>query len=341
MMTQGSLRIGRFSVLLHRRGIVVAGVLLALVFAIAILAVQLGRYPMALPQILATLSGGGDAIAEMIVLDNRLPRILTAIGAGAAFGFAGAMFQTMLRNPLASPDVIGFSAGASCGALMGMMAFGSTFVLPGALIGGLLTAFAVLALSWHRGIQPYRLILIGIGASLTLSALADLMMSRLDMLTAAEMAKWLVGTLNARNWTDVIMIWIGLLILAPIALWLQFALSRLAMEDDIATGLGVALSPARLAVTVTGVVLVALAVSVVGPLPFVAFISGPIARRLVKGARPALLAAATVGALITLLADTAARAMPVVQLPAGVFTAVIGAPVLMWLLGVQFNKGKI
>ena len=186
MMTQGSLRIGRFSVLLHRRGIVVAGVLLALVFAIAILAVQLGRYPMALPQILATLSGGGDAIAEMIVLDNRLPRILTAIGAGAAFGFAGAMFQTMLRNPLASPDVIGFSAGASCGALMGMMAFGGTFVLPGALIGGLLTAFAVLTMSLHRRIHPSPLILLGIGASLTLSVPAYLRMSPLYLLSAVE-----------------------------------------------------------------------------------------------------------------------------------------------------------
>lgn len=305
-------------------------------------AVWLGVFPVSIQSILNAVFGSDrtDPIERMIIVDSRLPRILVAIGAGAAFGLGGAMFQTMLRNPLASPDVIGFSAGASCGALAALILTGG-FVLPGAIVGGLATAFAVTLLAWKGGLHPYRLILIGIGASLVLSALADLLMSRLDAKVAADMAKWLIGTLNARDWNDVRLVWIGLLILMPLALWLQFPLARLAMSDDTATGLGVALTPARLTITATGVGLVALAVSVAGPLPFVAFVAGPIARRLVKGGVRRFLAAAVVGALVVLLADTLARMVPVVQLPAGAFTALIGAPVLMWLLVVQFRKGTL
>ena len=341
MTPEPALRLGRYSILLNRRAMVV-GVALALLAVAATLGALLqGRYPVDLATIVVSLSGRADAIVQMIVIDNRMPRILTALGAGAALGLAGAMLQTMLRNPLASPDVIGFSAGARCGALVAMLYWGESFVLPGALGGALATALAVMAMSWRYGIQPYRLILIGIGASMTLTALADLMMSRLDVLTAAEMAQWLVGTLSARNWDDVTMVWAGLLVLTPAALWLQFALERMAMDDDIATGLGLALSPLRLGVMVTSVTLVALAVTVAGPLPFVAFVSGPIARRLVREARPAIFAAALIGGLVTLLADTAARAVPMYNLPAGIFTALIGAPVLIWLLVVQIKKENI
>lgn len=341
MMPEPALRLGRYSILLNRRAMVVGLALALLAVAATLGALLQGRYPADLATILASLVGRADSIVQMIVIDNRMPRILTALGAGAALGLAGAMLQTMLRNPLASPDVIGFSAGGRCGALAAMLYWGESFVLPGALAGALVTALAVMALSWRYGIQPYRLILVGIGASMTLTALADLMMSRLDVLTAAEMAQWLVGTLSARNWDDVTMVWVGLLLLTPAALWLQFALARMAMDDDIATGLGLALLPLRLGVMVTSVTLVALAVTVAGPLPFVAFVSGPIARRLVRGARPAIFAAALIGGLVTLLGDTAARAVPIYNLPAGIFTALIGAPVLIWLLVVQIKKGKI
>ncbi|KIC42133.1 enterobactin ABC transporter permease [Ruegeria sp. ANG-R] len=334
------LRLPYLSFLFSRRAIV-AGSALAILLAITLtVSVKLGAFPLSWSQIIATFARRADDVQQMIVLDHRLPRILTAIGAGAAFGLAGAMFQTMLRNPLATPDVIGFSAGASCGALLAMILTGG-FILPGALAGGLVTAAAVTALAWHNGLQPYRLILIGIGASLTLSAGADLLMTKIDALTAAEMAKWLIGTLNTRDWSDVRLVWLGLTFLFPLALWLQFPLSRMAMSDDITTGLGLPLSPLRLLVTACAVALVALGVSVAGPLPFVAFVSGPIARRIVRGGSPAMLPAATVGALVTLLADMAARSFPIVQLPAGVCTAMIGAPVLMWLLLVQFRKGTL
>ncbi|SDW97794.1 iron complex transport system permease protein [Ruegeria halocynthiae] len=323
----------------QRAASVGSGLFLALLIAF-VASVQLGAFPLSLQQTWSTFSGNSEGVQRMIVIEHRLPRILTAIGAGAAFGMAGSMFQTMLRNPLASPDVIGFNAGASCGALLAMALTGD-FVLPGAMTGGIITAIAVSALAWNNGLHPYRLILIGIGASLTLMACADVLMTKLDALTAAEMAKWLVGTLNTRDWDDVFLVWTGLALLTPLVIWLQFPLSRICMADDIATGLGLTLSPMRMLITATAVALVALAVSVAGPLPFVAFVSGPIARRLVRGGSPAVLHSAVVGAIVTLLADIAARSVPIAQLPAGVFTAIIGAPVLMWLLLVQFRKGTL
>ncbi|MBV1897441.1 MAG: iron chelate uptake ABC transporter family permease subunit [Rhodobacteraceae bacterium] len=334
------LRLSFVSLQISRRALIVSAVLSLLMLSLLMLSVSMGYYPLSLTRIIAAIGDHASEVEQMIVMDHRLPRILSAVGAGAAFGLAGAMFQTMLRNPLASPDVIGFNAGAAFGALAAIVMTGAN-ILPGALIGGLLTAAAVTALAWHNGLHPYRLILVGIGASLTLVAGADLLMSRLDSMTASEMAKWLIGTLNSRDWGDVRLIWGGLALMLPLCLWLQFPLSRLAMDDDISTSLGLALSPLRLTITTTGVALVALAVSVAGPLPFVAFVSGPIARRIVGGGKPALLASAMIGALVTLLADTLARSVPIVQLPAGVFTALIGAPVLMWLLLVQFRKGTL
>lgn len=334
------LRLPFVSFQISQRALSVTVTLFLVLLTTLLASVQLGAYPLSFPQIKAAVFGGSDDIHRMVVIDHRLPRILTAIGAGAAFGLAGSMFQTMLRNPLASPDVIGFSAGASCGALLAMILTGGS-VLFGALAGGLVTAVAVTALAWKDGLHPYRLILVGIGASLTLMAGADLLMSRLDTLSATEMSKWLVGTLNARSWQDVHLIWSGLVVLMPLVLWLQFPLTRMAMSDEIVTGLGLALSPLRLTVTAAAVALVALGVSVAGPLPFVAFVSGPIARQLLRGGRPGLMQSALVGSVVTLLADMAARSVPVVQLPAGVFTAIIGAPVLMWLLLAQFRKGTL
>ncbi|MFS4580638.1 FecCD family ABC transporter permease [Phaeobacter sp. C3_T13_0] len=335
-----TLRLSKLSLQISRHATVIAAFLLIVLFAATSLALMLGSYPLNTAAMLEVFSGGGTAIQQMILMDHRLTRILTALGAGAAFGLSGAMFQTMMRNPLASPDVIGFNAGASCGALTAMMLTGG-MVLPGAIAGAMLSAAAVTLLAWKDGLPPYRLILTGVGASLALTAVGDLLISRMDTQTASDMAKWLIGTLNARDWSNVALIWCGLALLAPMVVWLQFPLSRLGMKDDIATGLGMALSPLRLAITSVAILLAALAVSTAGPLPFVAFAAGPIARRLIPNGKPVLLASAASGSLITLLADTAARAVPLIQLPAGVFTALIGAPVLIWLLLAQFKKGAL
>ncbi len=341
-----AIRIRRASLTWRLRHLVTALALLGLAGAAALLALDLGSYPIRALDLRAALGSEMAAIPRMILLDHRLPRILVALGAGAALGLSGAIFQSMLRNPLASPDVIGFNAGASCGAVLAVLVYGSArMVLPWALTGGLLTAALVLALAWDRrpggGLDPYRLILIGIGASLTLGATGDLLMSMTDENRAADMAQWLVGSLNARSLSDAALVWGGLALLCPALIWLHFPLSRMTLSDDMARSFGLPLPFLRLCLTVLGVLLAALAVSVAGPLPFVAFVAGPVARRLLGTGAPVLLAAALVGALVTLGADTAARLVPMVQLPAGVFTALLGAPVLMALLIAQTRKGAL
>ena len=307
---------------------------------LALAALFAGSYPIQPGGMWPVLTGRADPIATMIVLDHRLPRILTAIGAGAALGLAGAMVQTMLRNPLAAPDIIGFTAGANVGALLAVLLTGG-MILTGALLGGALAAAAVIALAWRGGLDTQRLILVGLGASLSLGAAGDLLLSFTDEHTAADMARWLTGTLHARGPAEVALVWGGLALLAPAMVWIAFPLGRMALSDDIVTGLGLPLMRLRLAVTALAIALVALAVSVAGPLPFVAFVSGPIARRLIRNGGPALGAAAVIGALVTLGADSVARAIPYFRLPAGVFTAMIGAPVLVWLLWVQARKGRL
>ncbi|MEM7506196.1 MAG: iron chelate uptake ABC transporter family permease subunit [Pseudomonadota bacterium] len=314
--------------------------LAALVLVFAISFVTVGTYPMSLGQILGTLAGSGSDIERMIVIDHRLPRILVAIGAGAAFGLSGALFQTMLRNPLASPDWIGFTSGASFGALVAVALTGG-FVLIGAVTGVVVAACLILALAWRSGFDPYRLVLIGIGVNLSIAAAAELLLARVDLLTATEMVAWLVGSLNARDWTDVTLLGFGLIVLVPMAIWLGFPLVRMGMSDDIARGLGLPLMGLRLMVATVGIGFVALAVCVAGPLPFVAFVAAPIARGLEGGGGAALPTTALVGALIVLCADFAARSVPLVALPAGVFTAMIGAPVLIGILFRQLRGGDV
>ncbi len=335
-----TLRLPFLSLALSARALAVGTGLLLLLALGSGLALRLGSFVFSQESWLAILFGAGTEIERMVLLDHRLPRILTALGAGACFGLSGTMFQTMMRNPLAAPDVIGFNAGASCGALVAIILTGGN-VLLGALAGALLTAGLVVSLAWKDGLQPQRLVLIGIGIGLALAALGDLLLSRTDARTAADMAEWLIGTLNARDWQDVTIVWSGLLLLVPALVWVHFPLARLGLSDDLSRSLGLSLSPLRLTITGLGILLAALAVCTAGPLPFVAFAAGPIARALVPNGTPVLLGSAAIGALLVLAADTAARMVPSIQLPAGVFTALIGGPVMIWLLMAQFRKGKL
>lgn len=299
-----------------------------------------GTYPITFGDFSAALQGEGDAVTRMIAIDHRLPRLLVAIGVGFAFGLAGEIVQTLLRNPLASPDVIGFTAGASVGAVVAVLISGSTAaILFGALSGGTMAAVLILGLAWRHGIRPGQIVLMGIGITMTLSVVNDLLMTSFTIHDAADIAKWLVGSLDARSWHDVSLVWCGLLLLAPLCFFSQFSIARLALRDEIALTLGIGVDRTRLSGFALAVLLVALAVGAAGPLPFVAFVAGPIAHGLTRTMRPSLLTAALIGALVTLGADTAANSLPGgLSLPAGIFTALIGAPVLIWTLFLQTRK---
>ncbi|MEM9359936.1 MAG: iron chelate uptake ABC transporter family permease subunit [Pseudomonadota bacterium] len=315
-------------------------VLLALLLTCFLLTLTIGTFPLSIREVIAAVFDDSDPVRHMIVADHRLPRALAAMGCGIALGAAGALFQTMLRNPLASPDWIGFTSGASFGALLAIHMFGG-YLIVGALTGAAITASLVLALAFDRGLNIRNLVIIGIGANLMIGAAADLLLARVDLMTAADMSKWLVGALNGRDWSDAQLIWTGLVILAPALFINEFYLRPSILGDTTAQGLGMSLSSTRLATALLGILLVTLAVCVAGPLAFVAFVSAPIAKRLEGGVTTALLSASMIGGMIVLLADIASRFTPLVQLPTGVFTALVGAPILIWLLLLETRRGHL
>ena len=317
--------------------------LLAVIFMVAIWSISAGDFPLSVADIWASLIGGGQKSHDFIIYKLRLPRLLTGLAVGAAFGMSGAIFQSLARNPLASPDIIGFNSGAALGAVLMIVSFGASGIMIalGAVAGGLLTAMLVFILSWKGGLNPYRLVLVGIGVGFAVYAGVSFVMTRTDIFYAAAAQHWLTGTLNARIWRDVYMTWLGFGLLAPLALGLQMSLDRLEMGDDMARALGVRINLVRGLIAIIGVLLVSIAVAGAGPIGFVSLVAAPIARRLTFSSGACLGGAALVGALVLISADLVGRIGFEAQLPAGVFTAIIGAPFLLWLLATQIRKGAM
>lgn len=321
---------------------------LALAVALVLLSVwsiSAGDFPIPFGDVVATLLGQGQGSNTFIVFGLRLPRLLTGIAVGVAFGISGAIFQSLARNPLASPDIIGFNSGASLGAVTMIIVFGASgfAVALGALGGGLATAVIVYFLSIQRGsMQPLRLVLVGIGIGFAAYAGVEFLMTRSDIFEAAAAQAWLTGTLNARVWLHVVIIAIGVVVLVPAALLIQRALDRLESGDDMAAALGIRVEQARLFASIVGVLLAALAVASAGPIAFVALTSGPIARRLIDASGSSLVTSAMVGAVLVTASDLAGRLLfAPMQLPVGIFTAILGAPYLLWLLATQIRKGAM
>ncbi|MBG6215966.1 iron complex transport system permease protein [Arthrobacter sp. CAN_A6] len=322
-----------------RRRCALAAGLVAALFAVNVL---LGTYTVTVPDFFRILGGAEIPGATFIVLENKLPRAVVGVLVGAAFGVAGAIFQTMLRNPLASPDIIGISYGASAAAVTAIVVFGAAGagVSAAALIGALAVAAMIYAISRRGGVAGYRLILVGIGFAAMLHALVNFLITRTDIRTAADALVWLTGSLNSSNWDRATVLFWGLLVLVPAAVVFSRSLSGLELGDEAAAGLGIRVEASRLALLITGVSLAALATAAAGPIASVAFLSGPIARRLLKGA-PSLTMAALVGAVLVLAADfIAANLVPGVSLPVGVITGALGAPFLLWLLVTANRAGQ-
>ena len=290
---------------------------------------------------------GGPKIpgASFIVMENKLPRAVIGALIGIAFGLAGALFQTMLRNPLASPDVIGISSGASAAAVVAIVVFGASgaAVSGAALAGALAVAALIHAISSGgklRGTRKgsaagNRLVLAGVGIAAALQAVVSFLMTRADIRRAADALVWLNGSLNTASWDRAGVLFLALAVLVPAVAFTAGPLRILELGDDAAAGLGVPVDRARLALVVVAVSLAAVATAAAGPVSFVAFLAGPIARRFTgKGSLPA---SAFVGALIVLAADyVAANLAPLLLegtvLPVGVITGALGAPFLLWLL---------
>ncbi|MPY10245.1 FecCD family ABC transporter permease [Arthrobacter bussei] len=304
--------------------------------------VLLGTYTVTIPDFLRILGGADIPGASFIVLENKLPRAVIGLLIGVAFGVSGAVFQTMLRNPLASPDIIGISYGASASAVAAIVLFGAAgaAVSLSALVGAMVVAAAIYLISRRGGVAGYRLILVGIGFAAVMHALVSFLITRTDLRTASEAVLWLNGSLNSSNWDRVAVLVASILVLLPAAVILSRSLQGLELGDDAAAGLGVRVEASRLGLMSTAVALAAVATAAAGPVASIAFLSGPIARRLL-GNRPSLAMAGLVGAVIVLAADfVAANLIDGTSLPVGVVTGVLGAPFLLWLLATANRRGQ-
>ena len=278
-----AVRIGPVSVLLRWRQLLVP--LIALVVLVLVSAVSIGRgdFPVAIPDVLRTLVGLGDGPQNFIVLQLRAPRVVVGLLVGLALGVAGALFQTFARNPLASPDTLGITVGASVGAVAALVLTGGSSV--GALLGGfgvplaalsgaLVTGFLLFVLAWRSGVDGYRLVLVGIALWSVGSALVDWLLTNAQVYDAAAAYVWITGSLNARTWDQAVPLAIALGLLVPLSLAAGRALDVLQFGDDTARGLGLRLAAAQTAVALLALALTAAAVSAAGPITFVALVVG-------------------------------------------------------------------
>lgn len=264
----------------------------------------------------------------------RLPRAVLAVTVGSAFGLGGVTFQTMLRNSLASPDIIGISgaAGAAAAVAIVTLGLGGTPVSVFAIVSALGVALLMYALAFRDGVAGTRLILIGIGIAAMLHSVTSYVLSRAGAWEHQEAMRWLTGSLNGATWEQVLPALVATVVLTPVLLYQARDLSALRLGDDTASALGVRVERTRVTVIVAAVGLVAFGTAAAGPIAFVAFLSGPIAARLVGTGGSLLVPAGLVGALLVLVADVAGQFATGTRYPVGVVTGVLGAPYLVYLI---------
>ncbi|MER5552433.1 iron chelate uptake ABC transporter family permease subunit [Streptomyces sp. NPDC002793] len=309
----------------------VLAVLVVAAFAVTLMAGQTFYPPR---DVVRVVLGEQVPGASFTVGRLRLPRAVLAVVAGFSFGMAGVTFQTMLRNPLASPDVIGISAGASAAAAIAIvtLSLDETQVSVLAILAALVVALLVYTLAFRDGVVGTRLILIGIGISAMLDSITSYVLSRAAEWDLQEATRWLTGSLNGVSWDQTVPALVALAVLAPVLLSQGRSLSALQLGDDTASALGVRVERTRITVIVVAVGLIAFATSAAGPIAFVAFLSGPIAARVVGAGGSLLVPAGLVGALLVLVADFVGQFAFDTRYPVGVVTGVLGAPYLVYLI---------
>lgn len=329
------LRLGPLSLLLHRRTAWVCLALATAVFCAALFCLSVGG-PRPLPwrDLLATLAGGGTPMQRLLVLELRLPRILAGLYSGAALGAAGCLMQTLARNRLATPGIVGIDNGATAFAVASIVAV-STSLAPSSLaLSGAATAAAMtFFLAAGAGARGYRFIVVGIAVGAIFGALTNLMLARAAIDAANAAYPWTVGSLNARPKATVHLLGYSLPALLALSLLLARGLAAMRFSDSVAAGLGVRMQAMRIGTLAVAVCLTALAVAVCGPVGMVALIAPEIARYLGRQHGVPVLNAALAGALLTMLADWTGRAiLAPAEVPVGIVMAVIGGPYLLWII---------
>ncbi len=322
-----------------RRRMTVIAVLVTLLIAIFSLTLVLGQSLTPPADVLRVLLGEDVAGASFTVGQLRLPRALLSVLAGLSFGLGGVAFQIMLRNPLASPDIIGISSGASAAAVFAIVVLSlkGPIVSVFAVVAGLGVALSVYALSSRNGVAGTRLILVGIGVSAMLESVIAYILSTAPAWNLQEAMRWLTGSVNGAQLSQVLPLLLGLAIFGGLLLSRQRDLEALRLGDDTAAALGVRVGVTRIVVIVAAVGMIAFATAVTGPIAFVAFLAGPIAARVVGPNGSLLIPAALIGALLVLAGDYAGQFLLPSRYPVGVVTGALGAPYLIFLI-IRVNR---
>ncbi|WP_266379694.1 iron chelate uptake ABC transporter family permease subunit [Streptomyces canus] len=335
---------GGLSLRLDVRATVVVGLILLAALTASVVLIGTGDFPIPAGDVLKTLLGNGNAGQEFIINELRLPRVLVGLLVGASLGLGGALFQAISRNPLGSPDVLGLSQGATAGALTMIVLFSgsATQVTLGALVGGLVTGFAIYLLAWKQGVHGYRLVLVGIGVSAIVTAVNGYLLTRSTLTEAAQAVVWMTGSLSGRDWTQVWpLLWLCA-VLVPLVLANARGLKMMEMGDDVSNALGVRVERVRLLLLVAAVLLTAAATAAAGPVSFVALTAPQVARRLTRSPGPNLVPSLCMGATLLVTADwVSQKVFGADQLPVGVVTGVLGGVYLLWLLVTERRAGRI
>ncbi|MFC7307005.1 FecCD family ABC transporter permease [Streptomyces monticola] len=332
------------SVRLDPRALTVSVLLFAAAVVASVVLIGTGDFEIPATDVISTLLGNGTTAHEFIINDLRLPRVLVGLLVGGALGLAGTIFQSISRNPLGSPDIIGFGQGSTVGALVVIVLFqgSAVAVAAGSLAGGLVTGVLIYLLAWKRGVHGYRLVLVGIGAAAILTALNAYLLTKADLVDATRAYVWMAGSLNGRDWEQV---WplLGLCaVLVPLALAYGRPLRMLEMGDDVSYALGVRPERTRIVLMLAAVLLTAGAIAAAGPVSFVALTAPQLARRLTRSPGPNLVPSLLMGGTLLIAADLAAqRAFGADKLPVGVLTGVLGGVYLLWLLVSERKAGRI
>lgn len=310
---------------------VILAVAVVVVFAVSLM-VGNTFYP--LTDVLRVILGQAVPGASFTVGELRLPRASLAVLVGISFGIAGVTFQTMLRNPLASPDIIGIDSGATVAAVTAIVVFAASgaTVSVVALAAAIAVAALIFALSGRHTFANTRLILIGIGVAAMLDAVTAYVLSRARDWDIQQAMQWLTGSLNGASWDAVLPVALACVVLVPVMLLKSKDLAVLRMGDDSAAALGVNVRRTRLMLMLGAVALLAFATAACGPIAFVAFMAGPIAGRLVGTGASLVVPSALVGALLVMVADLIGQFAFESRYPVGVVTGVLGAPFLIYLL---------
>ncbi|MDT0547952.1 FecCD family ABC transporter permease [Streptomyces lonegramiae] len=330
------LRRGPYSITLHRRSLLVAAILLVLLAGALVAAACVGQ-PFVPPGEVWRILRGEPSRDALVVGELRVPRAVLGALVGAALGLSGALIQSVTRNPLASPDVIGVSHGAAAANVTALAT--GLVTSPGALplvsaVGGLAAAALVYVLAWRGGTaHSGRFVLTGTGIGVALSAIVQLYASESEPSQAEQVKLWLTGSLNGRGWAEAEPLALALLLALPALVLAARALRVTGLDPDTAAGLGVPVARVRLGLTALGALLAAAAVAAAGPIGFIALTAPQLSRRLTRTPHLPLATSALTGSVTLVLADLAARtALPPLEIPAGALTAAVGGPYFLWLL---------